>query len=63
MNFIELIQQQAEQVFADKEKAAAWLNKPQTVSGGRTPLEISNTETGYVLIKDALERLNQGYIS
>ncbi|WP_235811901.1 hypothetical protein [Pseudomonas syringae] len=24
---------------------------------------MSNTETGYVLIKDALERLNQGYIS
>lgn len=62
MNFIELIQQQAEQVFADKEKAAAWLNKPQTVYAGMTPLEISNTEAGYVLIKDTLERLNQGYI-
>ena len=33
MNYIELIQQQAEQVFGDKKKAAAWLNKPQTASG------------------------------
>jgi len=61
MNYIELIQQQAEQVFGDKKKAAAWLNKPQTVSGGMTPLEISNAENGYILIKNALERLNQGY--
>lgn len=39
MNYGELIQLQAEQVFADKQKAAAWLNKPQAVFGGMTPLE------------------------
>ena len=63
VNYLELIQLQAEQVFADKEKAAVWLNKPQTALGGMTPLELSSSETGYVSMKDALERLNQGYIS
>lgn len=54
---------QAEQIFADKEKAAVWLNKPQTAFGGMTPLEVSNTEAGYESVKDALERINQGYAS
>jgi hypothetical protein len=34
VNYVELIQGQAEHVFADKEKAAAWLNKPQTAFSG-----------------------------
>jgi hypothetical protein len=38
VNHVDLIQLQAEQVFADKEKAAAWLSKPQTALGGMTPL-------------------------
>lgn len=63
MNYVELIQLQAEQVFADKEKAAVWLNKPQTALGGMTPLELSSSEAVYVSMKDVLERLNQGYLS
>ncbi|VVO74600.1 MbcA/ParS/Xre antitoxin family protein [Pseudomonas fluorescens] len=63
VNYLELIQLQAAQVFADKEKAAVWLNNPQTALGGMTPLELSSSEAGYVSMKDALERLNQGYIS
>lgn len=63
MNHVDLIQLQAEQVFADNEKAAAWLNKPQTASGGMTPLQVSNSEAEYVVVKEALERLNQGYIA
>ncbi|MGF6329348.1 uncharacterized protein (DUF2384 family) [Pseudomonas sp. BS3782 TE3695] len=63
VNYVELIQLQAEQVFADKEKAAAWLNKPQSAFGGMTPLELPSSEAGYVSMKDLLERLNQGYLS
>ena len=63
MNYVELIQQQAEQVFADKEKAAAWLNKPQTAFYGMTPTQISSCEAGYIAVTEALERLNQGYIA
>ncbi|WP_081625613.1 MbcA/ParS/Xre antitoxin family protein [Pseudomonas mandelii] len=38
----------AEQVFADKGKAVARLNNPQTAFGGMTPLELSSSEAGYV---------------
>jgi uncharacterized protein (DUF2384 family) len=61
VNYGELIQLQAEQVFADKEKSAVWLNKPQTAFGGMPPLEVSNTEAGYESLKETLERINHGY--
>ena len=63
MSYVELIQLQTEQVFANKEEAAAWLNKPKTALDGKTPLELSSSEAGYVLMKDVLERLNQSYLS
>jgi putative toxin-antitoxin system antitoxin component (TIGR02293 family) len=63
LDHVDLIQLQAEQVFADKEKAAAWLNKPKTALGGMTPLQVSNSEAGYVVVKEALERLNQGSVA
>lgn len=63
MNYVELIQQQAEQVFADKEKATAWLNKLQTAFGGLIPTQLSSSEAGYIAVTEALERLNQGYIA
>jgi uncharacterized protein (DUF2384 family) len=62
MKYGELIQLQAEQVFADKEKTAAWLNKPQTAFGGMTPLEVSNTEAVCVSATEVLERINHGYL-
>lgn len=61
MNYIELIQHQAEQVFGNKEKANAWLNQPKTTLGDRSPLELAHDEAGYLLIMDALERINHGY--
>lgn len=63
MIYVELIQLQAEQVFCKQREAAAWLNMPQTAFESMTPLQVSNNEPGYVSMKDALERLNQGYIS
>lgn len=61
MNYVELIQLEAERVFADKEKAAAWLNQPKKIFGGSTPMELAHSEAGYLLVGDALERINHGY--
>lgn len=61
MNYPELIQLQAEQVFANKVKADFWLNQPRTAFSGSTPAELAQSESGYLLVKDALERINHGY--
>lgn len=61
MNFIELIQLQAERVFGDKARAENWLNQPKTEFGGFTPLEHAHSEAGYLVVKDALERIGHGY--
>lgn len=61
MNFIELIQLQVEQVFDNKAKADIWLNQPKTEFGGSTALEQAYSETGYLKVKDALERIRHGY--
>lgn len=61
MNFIEQIQLQAEQVFGNKAKAKSWLNQPKTEFAGFTPLEQAHREAGYLVVKDALERIRHGY--
>ncbi|KAB0483816.1 MbcA/ParS/Xre antitoxin family protein [Pseudomonas reinekei] len=61
MNYVELIQRQAEQMFGNKTKADCWLNQPKTSLGGSTPLELARTEAGYELIKAELEKLNHGF--
>ncbi|MDY7564766.1 MbcA/ParS/Xre antitoxin family protein [Pseudomonas sp. RTC3] len=61
MNYVELVQRQAEQVFGSKEKANAWLNQPKTALGDRAPVELAHCEAGYLLVKDVLERINSGY--
>jgi uncharacterized protein (DUF2384 family) len=43
MNYVELIQLQAKQVFGNKAKADIWLNRPKTLFGGSTPLELAHT--------------------
>ncbi|MGF6208606.1 antitoxin Xre/MbcA/ParS toxin-binding domain-containing protein [Pseudomonas frederiksbergensis] len=63
MNYIELVQRQAEQVFGNKAKADLWLNQPKTEFGGSTALEHAHTENGYVKVKDSLERIRHGYSS
>lgn len=40
MNYVELIQLQAMQVFGNKAKADIWLNQPKTTFDGSTPLEL-----------------------
>ncbi|WP_449105449.1 antitoxin Xre/MbcA/ParS toxin-binding domain-containing protein [Pseudomonas mohnii] len=61
MNYVELIQRQAEQVFGNKDKADNWLTQPKTALGGSTPLELAHTETGYKLVKAELEKLSHGF--
>ncbi|VVQ35395.1 hypothetical protein PS943_04285 [Pseudomonas fluorescens] len=61
MNFIELIQLQAKQVFGNKVKADTWLNQPKTEFSGSTALEHAHNETGYLKVKDVLERIRHGY--
>lgn len=61
MNNVELIQNQAEQIFGNKEKADTWLTQPKTALGGSTPLELAQTKAGYELVKAELEKLGHGY--
>lgn len=61
MNYVELIQHQAEQVFGNKAKADAWLNQTKTAFGGVTPLKLAFTEAGYELVKAELEKLSHGF--
>jgi uncharacterized protein (DUF2384 family) len=44
MNFLELIQRQAEQVFGNIAKADAWMNQPKTAFDGHTPTEFARSE-------------------
>lgn len=61
MNYIELIQHQAEAVFGNKEKAQAWLNLAKPSFGGHSPLQVAHTEAGYELVKAELEKLSHGF--
>lgn len=61
MNYVELIQRQAEQVFGNKSKADTWLTQPKIALGGSAPLELAKTEAGYELVKAELEKLSHGF--
>ena len=61
MNYVELIQRRAEQIFGNKAKADMWMTQPKTALGGSTPLEQAQTEAGYELVKAELQKLSHGY--
>ncbi|WP_434652279.1 DUF2384 domain-containing protein [Pseudomonas sp. R3-56] len=61
MNYVELVQRQAEAVFGNKAKADNWLTQPKKTFGGSTPLELAHTEEGYKLLKAELEKLSHGF--
>jgi len=61
MNYVELVQHQAESVFGNKATAATWLNQPKIAFGGSTPLQFSHTDTGYELVMAELERISHGF--
>lgn len=60
MNYVELVQHQAEAIFGNKDKADTWLTQPKIAFGGSTPLELAYTEEGYELVKAELEKLSHG---
>lgn len=61
MNYVELIQHQAELVFGNKAKAANWLTQPKKEFGGSAPLEHAQSEPGCSHVLEELERINHGY--
>ncbi|MGE8067113.1 antitoxin Xre/MbcA/ParS toxin-binding domain-containing protein [Pseudomonas sp. NPDC089569] len=61
MNYVEQIQLEAKRVFANKQKADAWLNQPKADFDDCTPLEIARDESGYLRVKDVLDRIDHGY--
>ena len=62
MNYVELIQLQAKQVFGNKVKSDTWLNQPKNTFGGSTPMQLAHTEAGYERLQAEPERINQGYV-
>lgn len=61
MNYVELVQRQAEQVFGNKAKADIWLNQQKIEFGGLSALEHAQNEAGYLEVNDALERIRHGF--
>jgi putative toxin-antitoxin system antitoxin component (TIGR02293 family) len=52
----------AGEVFANQEKALAWLQSPNPSLNGRTPLEATATEEGFQEADDVLTRIESGVL-
>ncbi|MFJ3009207.1 antitoxin Xre/MbcA/ParS toxin-binding domain-containing protein [Pseudomonas fluorescens] len=63
MTYVELLQQQAEQIFGNKAQADLWLNQPIAGRGDGSRLQAAQGEPGYELVKAELERLSHGFAS
>jgi putative toxin-antitoxin system antitoxin component (TIGR02293 family) len=50
----------AEDTFADRDKARAWLRRPTTVFGGKRPIDLLATEIGARLVEQLLYRIAHG---
>ena len=53
----------AVQVFTDDLRARRWLEKPNGVFEGRTPLVMLRTETGARMVDDLLGQIDHGYFA
>lgn len=53
----------AKQVFGDRERTRAWLNRELRVLGGRTPLDFAKTEPGAREVENILGRIEHGVFS
>jgi putative toxin-antitoxin system antitoxin component (TIGR02293 family) len=51
---------QAEQTFADRDKARLWLRRPTSALGGRRPIDLLDHETGCRLVEQLLHRIEHG---
>ncbi|MGR6547021.1 MbcA/ParS/Xre antitoxin family protein [Pseudomonas plecoglossicida] len=52
---------QAERVFADKDKAALWMSQPRAAFGNRTALELVCDRAGYLKAREELMRIKHGF--
>jgi uncharacterized protein (DUF2384 family) len=52
----------AGEVFANQEKALAWLQSPNPSLNGRTPLEATATEEGFQEADEVLTRIESGVL-
>jgi putative toxin-antitoxin system antitoxin component (TIGR02293 family) len=50
-------------VLEDEHNARDWLRRPLTILGGKTPLELTNTEPGAREVEHVLGRLEHGVFS
>jgi putative toxin-antitoxin system antitoxin component (TIGR02293 family) len=50
----------AEDIFADRDKAGAWLRRPTTVFGGKRPIDLLATEIGAQMVEQLLYRIAHG---
>lgn len=54
---------EAERVFGDKEKSAAWMSMPRAAFGNRSALELSSDREGYKEVLEELMRIEHGFAS
>jgi putative toxin-antitoxin system antitoxin component (TIGR02293 family) len=51
---------QAESVYESRERALAWLRRPNPRLRGRTPLEMLKTDTGSRIVEELLVQIDEG---
>ena len=51
---------QAESVYESRDRALAWLRRPNPRLRGRTPLEMLRTDTGSRLVEELLVQIDEG---
>jgi len=50
----------AESVYGSRERALAWLRKPNARLDGRAPLSLLNTDTGSRIVEELLVQIDEG---
>lgn len=50
----------ADRVFADEDKAEAWLNRPNASMSGQRPIDLMRDELGVAVVRETLERIDHG---
>ncbi len=50
----------ADRVFGDPKKAEAWLSRPNAALSGQRPSDLLKDELGTAVVREMLERIDQG---
>ncbi|CRM32773.1 antitoxin Xre/MbcA/ParS toxin-binding domain-containing protein [Pseudomonas sp. NPDC090964] len=62
MQNLDLVWQQAERVFGDKAKAAAWLSTPRQLFGGVTAIEFVKDQESLQRVIEVLTQIEHGLV-